>query len=37
MLIDEKVYHGIYIYKKINPQMGLALRLLDETSKMDYV
>lgn len=38
--IDEKIYHGIYIYNKnkwISPQMELALRLLDETSKMDYV
>lgn len=37
--IDEKVYHGIYIYNKnkwISPQMELALRLLDETSKMDF-
>ncbi len=38
--IDEKVYHGIYIYNKnkwISPQMELALRLLDETCKTDYV
>ena len=37
--IDEKIYHGIYIYNKnkwISPQMELALRLLDETSKMDF-
>lgn len=38
--IDKKIYHGIYIYNKnkwISPQMELALRLLDETSKLDYV
>lgn len=38
--LDEKIYHGIYIYNKnkwISPQMELALRLLDETSKLDYV
>ena len=37
--IDEKIYHGIYMYNKnkwISPQMELALRLLDETSKMDF-
>ena len=38
--LDEKIYNGIYIYNKnkwISPQIELALRLLDETSKMNYV
>lgn len=38
--LDEKIYNSIYIYNKnkwISPQMELALRLLDETYKMDYV
>lgn len=38
--LDEKIYNGIYIYNKnkwISLQIELALRLLDETSKMNYV